>query len=306
MDYLKEFIEYLVDEQNRSRKTGEAYTQDIQSLKEFLQSNIETVEKYSSADLDYTQVTSDELNIWLGAMANRGLSQLTLRRKLQSVRVFFKWLVKRGIMQNNPSLDIDIAKAPKKLPTFVGDSHLESILDSFEDSGDFQSKRNRLIFEVLYTLGLRRAEVIAMEDYDLDFERGMVEIHGKRNKDRMMPVPPQLMKRIKDYIAMRDELHPEREGSALFVGRHGDRIKPGVVQTVVNSALKDIDVDRRSPHVLRHSFATAMLRNGADLNAVKELMGHSQLSTTQIYTHLSPTDLRETYNHAHPRAKVED
>lgn len=295
MDYISAFSDYMLHELNRNPATVEAYLNDIGQFVTFLGRESDAV--------DMTAVTPDDVNVWLASLSATGLTISTIRRKLQSLRTFYRFMIRRRFMEKAPTADIEVAHAPKRLPSFVPDDEMRRVFREINDDYTLRGLRDRLILEVLYCLGLRRAELIGLNDADIDFDRGTVTVLGKRGKTRLLPVPQELLDEIARYRRLRDEELPDRTGGALFVGRHGDRLRPGPIQTLVNRALSSVDAEHRSPHLLRHSFATSMLNNGADINALRELMGHSRLSTTQIYTHLTDRELRENYDAAHPRAK---
>lgn len=295
MDYPSAFLEYMRHELNRSAATTDAYMTDIRQFEEFIGRECEHP--------DLTAATPDDINSWLATISSAGMSIPTLRRKLQSLRSFYRFLVRRHHLKTSPAADIEISRGPQPLPVYVGDDDMRRVFGEQEDDGSLDGLRNRLILEILYCMGIRRAELIELNDKDIDFDRGNITITGKRGKQRVLPAPREITEMISRYMHMRDEAMPDRTGGALFVGRHGDRMRPGAIQSLVNRTLASVDIERRSPHVLRHSFATSMLRNGADINSLRELMGHSRLSTTQIYTHLTDRDLRENYDAAHPRAR---
>lgn len=295
MDFPAEFSDYMLRELNRTPATVDAYLNDISQFISFLPAD--------EGEPDLRAVTPDDVNAWLASMSASGLSLLTLRRKLQSLRTFYRFMLRRRHMQTAPTADIEVAHGASRLPSFVPDDDMRRVFRELNDDDTLTGLRNRLILEVLYCLGIRRAELIGLNDADIDFGRQTLTVTGKRGKTRILPMPGELLDLIRGYMTRRDEEIPGRSGGALFVGRHGDRMRPGAIQSLVNNALSNLDIERRSPHLLRHSFATSMLRNGADVNALREMMGHSRLSTTQIYTHLTDRDLRASYDAAHPRAK---
>lgn len=295
-DYFKEFSEYMVYELNRSPLTTNAYILDLNFFREYLLNE--------KGEFDPTKATHDDVRRWISVQSARGLSNLTMRRKLQSMRTFYRFLQRRGYVKENPTLDIDLGAKPQKLPAIVPDAQMRKVLEKIEEEPySIRRVRNRCILEILYCLGLRRQEIVDLNDKDIDFERLEMRVTGKRDKVRVMPLSQELADHLKEYIDLRNKQIPGRSGGALFVGRHGDRIKVGSIQSVVNTALSNANLGKRGPHVLRHSFATTMLEEGSDLSSLRELLGHAKMSTTQKYTHLSGKDVRESYDNAHPRAK---
>ncbi len=291
---IDSFTTYLLVEQGHSKLTSEAYMRD---LKEFI-----SYICLDEQDFDAASVTSADIRSWIASLARKGDSARTLRRKTQSLRSFFRYLHKRGIVKLNPAADIALAKPSKPLPKFVAENEMEKILEpGKEPESSFVEMRNDVIIEMLYATGMRRAELLALRDEDLDFNRGEIRIHGKRNKQRVVPLPQQLLSKLGAYLSMRDEKDMHDDGNHIFTTPHG-AMSASTLQIIVRKALEHSPVAQRSPHVLRHSFATAMLNNGADLNTVKEFLGHSSLSTTQIYTHVSLAEMRDNYRKAHPRS----
>lgn len=301
---IEEFLRYLYLELNRSLLTAEAYGRD---LREFARSQ-------KQSDIDPAKVTTAQIRNWIGEMAANGTSATTLRRKTQSLRAFFRWAMKRGYRADNPAADVALAKKARHLPDFVPDADMSHLLDdnrhdaSGPASFSYEEARLHIVLNLFYTLGLRRAELIALTDADVNLDSLEIKVTGKRNKQRVLPLSPELGREIAQWQTIRDARAAtqttERPAgpSYLIPGTKGP-ISESTVYKMVREALGTTTTGRPSPHTLRHSFATAMLNGGADLDAVREMLGHTSLSTTQIYTHLSFKELLSNYNGAHPRTK---
>ena len=292
-DIVDKYLQYIKLELNLSPHTQVAYGNDLRQWEHFL--------TQGSESLDVGSVTSGDMRAWMLHLSDSGDSARTLRRKLQAVRAFYKWLMQGGIASDNPAREVELAHIPKRLPQMVRESNLDSLLDSEVESDDFEDVRNRLIVMMLYETGMRRAELIDLRDHNVDTAKGELKVHGKRDKDRIIPFGTELAESIESYRALRDKMPLNCD--RFFVRSNGEALYPMLVYRVVKQLLGDAGVtSKRSPHVLRHTFATAMLNNGATLNSVKELLGHESLATTQIYTHVTFSELKNNYKLAHPRA----
>lgn len=232
------------------------------------------------------------------------LSPVSVNRKLSSLKSFFKFLMKQGSISVNPLRLITGPKTKKPLPYFVKDKEMELLLDGDGFGEDFEGVRNRLVLEMLYDTGIRRSELIGMRDSDVDCGTMQIRVTGKRNKQRLIPFAEGLKNLIQAYTEVRNR-EVGSESGWFFVRKNGEQLPVSIVYTIVKDKLSEIPtLAKRSPHVLRHSFATSMLNNGAELNAVKEILGHSSLASTSVYTHTTFEELKKVY-HAHPRAKKE-
>lgn len=290
---IDRFLDYLRYELNRSELTISAYRHDLQQFAAFITGG--KAESFCPADVETNDIRS-----WLGELAGIGNSPKTLRRKTQSVRSFFRYLRKTGLTEKNPASDIILAKTDKSLPEFVREEEMEEVLKNLNTKDDFISKRNHLIMLLLYSTGIRRAELIGLKDRDVDFIRLEIKVTGKRMKQRIIPIGTELAECVKEYIKARDKTECCSESDYLFKGRHGGMSEKSI-GNIVKSSLAGTSSSKRSPHVLRHSFATSLLNHGAEINSVKELLGHASISTTQIYTHVSFSEIKQNYNKAHPR-----
>lgn len=303
---IERFKSYLRHELNRAQLTIEAYERDLLQFSEWLTGG-------NKNQFKPDDVTLSDIRTWLATLAREGVTARSLRRKAQSLRAFFRYLQKSGEITLNPTSDLILPKLPKHLPDYVREEEMESILekekeeinDNIEDDGSSKedSIRTHLVMELLYSLGLRRAELISISDEDISFSASEIKINGKRSKQRIVPVPTLLLNDIREWQLLRNSLWDISEKSVPLLMVKGKRISASQVYYIVKKALSVSSARRKSPHALRHSFATAMLNEGADLNSVKEFLGHASLATTQIYTHISFAEMKKQYENAHPRAK---
>ncbi|MGI6073643.1 MAG: site-specific tyrosine recombinase/integron integrase [Fermentimonas sp.] len=292
--WKEKFIEYLRYEKNRSSLTENFYVNDVLQFAQFTSPD---------TDLQPKNVKAEDIRIWLAHLMEQGYKARTVNRKLSSLKTFFKFLLKKNLIEEDPTKLISGPRTPRNLPNFVKDADLSSIIDDeMAFSDDFKGHRDRFMVEFLYMTGVRRAELISIKDTDIDFEKCTIKITGKRNKQRLVPFSEDTKEKIIDYIQYRDE-EIENKSPYLFVKEDGEQLYPELVYKTIKNHLKQIKtISKKSPHVLRHSFATEMLNNGADINAVKEILGHESLSSTEIYTHVTVEELKKAYQNAHPRA----
>ena len=294
---IDSFLDYLRYERNYSNYTIEAYSKDLRQFEEYVKLNKESV--FVPGDVD-----ADLVRSWIVSLMDEKISPVSVNRKLSSVKSFFKFLMKQGSISVNPLRLITGPKTKKPLPYFVRDKEMELLLDGDGFDEDFEGVRDRLILEMLYDTGIRRSELIGIQDSDVDFGAMQIRVTGKRNKQRLIPFAEGLKNLIQAYTEVRNR-EVGSESGWFFVRKNGEQLSAGIVYTIVKKKLSEIPtLAKRSPHVLRHSFATSMLNNGAELNAVKELLGHSSLASTSVYTHTTFEELKKVY-HAHPRAKKE-
>lgn len=293
---LDSFITYIRCELNFSVHTVSAYTGDLRQWADYATGG-------KPEELHPEDVTAGDLRLWVAKLAKDGDGVRTIRRKIQALRAFFRYLMRYHGLRANPAAELALAKPDKPLPVYVRQRETEEILDQPIDTDDFTSVRDRLIIMMIYTTGLRASEVMGLMDADVDTVKGELKVLGKRNKHRIIPFGEELSDMITLYRNRRSETVPGIVHE-FFVRSGGEPLYRKLIYNVVNSALAGHTVaQRQSPHVLRHSFATDMLNNGADLTAVQKLLGHSSLGTTQIYTHVTLRDLQHNYQLAHPRAQ---
>lgn len=289
---IEQFLTHQRVELNRSPLTVKSYSSDLAQFAEFLS---------GEASLDVASVTVNDVRAWLVERASLGDSARTMRRKVQSLRAFYKWLMRRGLAEVNPAADVELARLPKRLPHLLRPQSLDQLLDQVVDTGDFEQVRNHVMLLMFYTTGIRRAELLGLLDTSVDTAAMQLRVHGKRDKDRIVPFGPELAQWIDCYRQVRTGAVGKTE--LFFVRADGKPLYPALVYRVVHAALQTVGGgDQLSPHVLRHSFASAMLNDGADITSVKELLGHESLAATQVYTHITLSELKTHYKLAHPRA----
>lgn len=249
-----------------------------------------------------TEVTPVMVREWIIELMDKGLAASAINRKLSALRSFYKYLLRQGDITIDPLRKITGPKKKKPLPTFVTESAMDELLDKVDFGEGFIGCRDRLIIEMFYMTGIRSAELIGLNDADVDLSSSVIKVTGKRNKQRSIPFGEELKKSIIQYLNIRREEVPVQT-NAFFVKQDGKRVYERLVYSVVKTNLsKVVTQKKRSPHVLRHTFATAMLNNEAELGAIKELLGHNSLATTEIYTHTTFEELKKVYKQAHPRA----
>lgn len=288
------FLDYLRFERNYSEKTIVSYGTDLAKFEEFFNGVDENV--------DFTTVDADLVRAWVMNLMEQGYTSTSVNRKLSSLRSFYRFLLKKGVVQADPMLRIVGPKNKKPLPTFLKESEINRLLDDVPFQEDFTGCRDKMILEMFYATGMRLSELIGLNDVDVDFSASLIKVTGKRNKQRLIPFGEGLRQAMLAYLKIRDEAIPEKV-EAFFVLPNGRRMyTTKVYQLVKRNLSKVVSLKKRSPHVLRHTFATSMLNNNAELGAVKELLGHSSLTTTEIYTHTTFEELKKVYEQAHPRA----
>jgi len=249
------------------------------------------------------EITSHQVRAWIVSLMEKGISATSVHRKISCLRVFYRWLRKEGITGNDPLDKVVLPKQKKRLPLFVGEKALDDLLDNFSFGDDFKGVRNRTIIEMLYLTGMRRSELTGLRNPDIDLNETTVKVTGKRNKQRIIPITRTFGTRLKEYMRLRNESAEADNGDWFFITDKGNKLYDKYVYNVVRKYLSMVTtIEKKSPHILRHTFATHMLNRGADLNTIKEFLGHANLSATQIYTHNTFEKLRKVYKQAHPRA----
>lgn len=287
------FLKYLRYERNYSSCTLDAYRRDLDQFEAYLRDE--------SVFFDPKGIDADIVRGWLVSLMENGASTTSANRKLSTLKSFFRYLQKMGEVDANPLRLVTGPKNKKPLPVFVRDSEMEELLQEENFEKDLQGSRTRLILEMLYVTGMRRAELIGLRLSDVDFSLMQLKVSGKRNKQRIIPFAESLKMLIEEYLNFREEICLNGV-DWLFVSDKGEQMPVSAVYKVVRERLASVtSLTKRSPHVLRHSFATSMLNNGAELTAVKELLGHESLASTSVYTHTSFEELKKMYK-AHPRA----
>ncbi len=288
------FLDYLLYERNYSEGTVKYYRADILELQKFGEELL--------GDLTPSDVDAELVREWIASLMDKGCASNTINRKLSSIRAYYKYLLRKGEIAVDPLQRITGLKKKKPLPTFLREGELDRLLDDMDFGEGFEGCRDRMIIEMFYATGIRLSELIGLDDGDVDFSASLIKVTGKRNKQRLIPFDEELRRSMQEYVNVRNEVFPVRS-DAFFIRKNGKRLDRGIVAYIVKRNLsKVVTVKKRSPHVLRHTFATAMLNNGADLGSIKELLGHESLATTEVYTHTTFEELKKVYNQAHPRA----
>lgn len=291
---IEAFLDYLRLERNYSERTIVAYEADLREFEDYL--------KKVDAGLDFTVAHSDNVRNWMVSLMDKGRTETSVNRKLSSLRSFYRFLLKKGTVVVNPMLKVVGPKKKKPLPSFLREKDMDRLLDEVSFGEGFEGCRDRMILEMFYATGMRLSELIGLSDADVDFSAKLIKVTGKRNKQRLIPFGNELAEDLLIYIKVRNEALPQGT-EAFFVMSNGKRMYPMAVYRIVKRNLsRVVSLKKRSPHVLRHTFATAMLNNHAELRAVKELLGHESLVTTEVYTHATFEELKKVYEQAHPRA----
>lgn len=297
-NHIRAYLSYLEEEKNYSQNTILSYANDLAQYFSFLTLEFPDLLKHHDG------VNQNVVRAFLGLLLDSGVSKKSVVRKLSALRSFYKYLVRKNIVRHNPALNIITPKVEKRLPQFIDKDSMERIL-SLPDTAQFDGARDSAMLELFYGSGIRRAELIGLDIGDIDDKNRTIKVTGKGNKQRIIPFTQKAQRSIRRFLVFRKELFEGKttKENALLVTRKGKRLTPSMVATQVNKYLTGItDLKKKSPHVLRHSFATHLLDNGADILAVKELLGHESLSTTQIYTHVTVERLKKVYQQAHPKA----
>ncbi|MFV0573384.1 MAG: tyrosine-type recombinase/integrase [Xanthomarina gelatinilytica] len=293
---LNAFLDYLLLEKKYSKLTINAYQKDIIEFSGFIgleygNNSIDTV--------NYSQIRS-----WIVGLVEKGISNRSINRKVSALNSYYKFLLKTESIQINPLAKHKALKTSKKIQVPFSETEIATVLDDINYNNDFEGVRNKLIIELFYSTGIRRMELIELKLKDIDFTNKTLKVLGKRNKERYVPLLDMVMESLKVYLGFRNQLEHILEKEVLFLTKNGVKIYETLVYRIINEYFRLASSKvKKSPHILRHSFATHLLNQGADLNAVKELLGHSSLAATQVYTHNSIAELKKVYLNTHPRSK---
>lgn len=291
---IESFLEYLILERKYSNHTVIAYRNDITSFFEFC------MDEYETKNL--TEVGYNQIRSWIVKLVDEGISNNSINRKISSLKSFYKFLQKTGQVKTNPLVKHKSLKVAKKVQVPFTSKEINEVIDDLEIGNDFKSFRNKLIVELFYSTGMRRAELINLKSNTVNFQSKTIKVLGKRNKERLIPLIPSVLKTIENYLIFKKKIVTNT--NYLFVTEKGNKIYETLVYRVINNYFSAVSTKvKKSPHILRHSFATHLLNQGADLNAVKELLGHSSLAATQVYTHNSIAELKKVHVNTHPRSK---
>jgi integrase/recombinase XerC len=291
---LELFLNYLKYEKRYSVNTTIAYEND---LDQFVLFGKKLVEDFCVEEVDYHLIRE-----WIVSLMNNGTTARSVNRKISTLKTFFKFLMREGVIVINPTDKVVVPRMGKKLPVFVQEKEMNRLLDERFFTDDFEGKRDKAVVSLFYGTGIRLSELVGIRFQDLNLGEKMVKVNGKRNKERLVPFPMEISTVLGEYIKLRNELFPD-SGNFLFLTGNGEQVYNKLIYRIVKKQLSLVTtIEKKSPHILRHSYATHLLNRGADLNAIKELLGHANLAATQIYTHTSFEQLKKVYKQAHPRA----
>ena len=290
------FTDYLLLEKKYSKLTVSAYENDLESFKKFIK------EEYASNDIQ--SINYPQIRNWIVFLVESNISNRSINRKMSSLNTYYKFLMKTGEIQANPLAKHKALKTSKKIQIPFSETEINMVLDELHFEDDFEGIRNRLIIELFYSTGIRRIELVELKLTSVDFNNKTLKVLGKRNKERIVPLIKPVLETMNQYLKSRDGLEFIRDNDRLFLTKKGVKIYETLVYRIINDYFSIASTKvKKSPHIIRHSFATHLLNQGADLNAVKELLGHSSLAATQVYTHNSIAELKKVHVNAHPRSK---
>ncbi|MBR6774704.1 MAG: tyrosine-type recombinase/integrase [Bacteroidales bacterium] len=288
---LQRFLRHIETEKRYSVHTVNAYKRDLEQFSDYVKRNHEID--------DLLSVDSEIIRSYIINMKDSGLENRSINRKISSLRTFYTYCKREKEITTSPLSEIKSLKQPKELAKFIPEYDMQNI--SFEETNNFAIRRDELIIEILYQTGIRQSELRNLSDNDIDKNKRTIKILGKRNKERIIPIEKELINLIERYIKLRDEQFPERKNVKLIVNNKGLEASPKFIYTIVHKILiETTTVEQKSPHVLRHTFATHLLNRGADIRAIQKMLGHNSLSSTQVYTHNTIEKLKDAYKKAHP------
>ena len=292
--HIRSFHSYIEYERRYSRHTLEAYGHDLEQFGTYLKA------EYGKEEVELASHL--EIRSWIVQMMEQQITPRSINRKLSTLKSFFKFLIRKGIVKKSPLSKVLAPKTSKRLPVFVEKSGIERLLTDIEFPDSFEGARDKMILDLFYGTGMRRSELNNLRETDIDSYNAQIKVLGKGNKERIIPIQPQLRTALKEYIDLKNQsaAHPS---VYLFINKEGKLLNPSNIYQIVKKYLNLVTtIDKKSPHVLRHTYATHLMNNGADINAVKELLGHASLAATQVYTHNTIDKLKNIYKQAHPKA----
>lgn len=294
MQNIQKFLDYLTKEKNYSKHTALAYSTDLVSFQKFIDDNYDKI--------DLTEVSYTLIRSWVVKLLENKIEPVSINRKISSLNAFYKFLLKTKQINANPLQKHKALKTPKKVQIPFSEKELDLVLDQLKFEDTFSGIRDKLIIELFYTTGIRRSELINIQLTAIDFSNKTIKVLGKRDKERIIPLLETSLSLIRQYLIERNSLQLINDVSYLFLLENGNKLNETFVYRLINSYFSNVSEKvKKSPHMLRHTFATHMLNHGADLNSIKELLGHSSLASTQVYTHSSLAELKNVYLNAHPR-----
>jgi integrase/recombinase XerC len=293
---IAQFISYLKIERNYASNTLLAYEKDLRSFENFCVREFEL--------LDVSHASYSIIRSWIVALVDQKISHASINRKISSLKAYFKFLKKAEVIDKNPLTSHKSLKVKKKIAVPFSEQEMQGVFSELGNDDSFEGTRDRLIFELLYATGIRRAELIALQPSDFDLSNTQVKVLGKRNKERIIPLIPSLAGLVEDYIVKRAKLENIKDSSSFFLLNSGKKLYETFVYRLINHYFSFVSTKlKKSPHMLRHTFATHLLNRGADMQAVKDLLGHASLASTQVYTHNNMATLKKAYLASHPRNK---
>ena len=295
-NFKDKFQDYLLSEKNYSQHTVTAYINDIGFFESFLSNEFE--------DDNLLKVNYNQIRSWIVSLSDDGISNTSINRKMSSLKSFYKFLLKTKQIDSSPLLKHKALKAPKKIQIPFSEKELDMVLNQIKYKEGFEGIRDKLIVDLFYTTGIRRTELINLKIHNVDLSNNTIKVLGKRNKERIIPILTIIEEQIRKYLSERVSIQDVKDGEYFFLLSNGVKLNDSFVYRLINYYFSNVSEKvKKSPHILRHTFATHLLNNGADINSVKELLGHSSLASTQVYTHNSLAELQKVYNNAHPRNK---
>ncbi|MBT3612675.1 MAG: tyrosine-type recombinase/integrase [Flavobacteriales bacterium] len=288
--FKNKFITYLSSEKRFSEHTIESYATDLKQFTSFLSAEFQIIDEIN-------EISFQIIRTWIASLLEKGINPRSVNRKISTLKTYFKFLIREGELIENPMTKVVAPKSKKRLPVFIEEDQIASLLNEVEFEIGFVGQRNKLIIELFYVTGIRLSELINIKISDVDLNNQSIKVLGKRNKERIIPLSSNVVNDLNNFI------ENNQQNKYLFTNLDGNKLYTKLVYRLVNKYIGEISsVNKKSPHILRHTFATHMLNNGADINAIKELLGHANLSATQVYTHNTIEKLKTVYKQAHPRA----
>jgi integrase/recombinase XerC len=295
-NFKNRFYDYLLLEKNYSQHTVTAYLNDIGFFESFLANEFE--------DDNLLAVNYNQIRSWIVSLSDDGISNSSINRKISSLKSFYKFLLKTKQIDASPLLKHKALKSPKKIQIPFSEKELDLVLNQITYKEGFEGVRDKLIVDLFYTTGIRRTELIHLKTQNIDLSNNTIKVIGKRNKERIIPILPIIKEHIQKYVIEKSSIKQDKGDDYFFILLNGVKLNDSFVYRLINYYFSNVSEKvKKSPHILRHTFATHLLNNGADINSVKELLGHSSLASTQVYTHNSLAELQKVYNSAHPRNK---